>query len=93
MPLWILHWIVHIGYIYAVPPAAVTVPHGLSLLAEGFNHNTGDAGGSILEYCPIARRFNPAKLELLFLLFCFFANGGIQGLALVGYWQMPAFAN
>ena len=66
---------------------------GLRLLAGGFNHNTGGASGSILECCPIARRFDSAQLQFLFLLFCFFANGGIQGLALVGYWQMPAFAN
>ena len=66
---------------------------GLRLLAGGFNHNTGGASGSILECCPIARRFDSAQLQSLFLLFCFFANGGIQGLALVGYWQMPAFAN
>ena len=66
---------------------------GFSLLAGGFNHNTGGASGSILECCPIARRFDSAQLQFLFLLFCFFANGGIQGLALVGYWQMPAFAN
>ena len=47
---------------------------GFSLLAGGFNHNTGGASGSILECCPIARRFDSAQLQSLFFAFLFFCQ-------------------